>query len=165
MYKAQTGLMQCYNCQQFSHVWASCKQSPCYMWCGGRHLHKELPEKGTTASIQTCCNCKLVDREEPYPSNYRGCRHAKEEMWQRKLLTAPKTTTGRVFSSSHATPGLSFMVVLCSNTQHQQQPQPPSVVQACLTTVGEMCNPLPWGTTNNKYQVSQFRLLMQTASL
>jgi hypothetical protein len=25
-YKAQTGLMQCYNCQIFGHVWANCMQ-------------------------------------------------------------------------------------------------------------------------------------------
>jgi hypothetical protein len=44
------------------------------MWRGVGHLHKECPEQGNTASIQTCCNCKLVDGEEPHPSNYRGCR-------------------------------------------------------------------------------------------
>jgi hypothetical protein len=27
-YKAQSGLTQCYNCQQFGHVWANCKQPP-----------------------------------------------------------------------------------------------------------------------------------------
>jgi hypothetical protein len=35
----------------------------------------------------------LVDEEEPHPSNYQGCRHAKEEMWKRKLQKASKTTT------------------------------------------------------------------------
>jgi hypothetical protein len=28
LYRAQTGLEQCYNCQNFGHVWANCKQSP-----------------------------------------------------------------------------------------------------------------------------------------
>jgi hypothetical protein len=54
---------------------------------------------------------------------------------ERKLQRAPKTTTGRVFSSSQTTPGLSFAAVLRSNTQQQQQqqqqPEPPSVAQAC----------------------------------
>jgi hypothetical protein len=27
-YKTQNGLTQCYNCQQFGHVWANCKQPP-----------------------------------------------------------------------------------------------------------------------------------------
>jgi hypothetical protein len=27
-YRAQTGLTQCHNCQQFGHVWANCKQPP-----------------------------------------------------------------------------------------------------------------------------------------
>jgi hypothetical protein len=49
-----------------------------------------------------------MDREEPHHSNYQGCRHAKEEIQKGKLQRAPKTATGRVFSSSHTTPGLSF---------------------------------------------------------
>jgi hypothetical protein len=62
-------------------------------------------------------------------SDYRGCRDAKEETRKRKSQRAPKTTTGRVFSSSHTTPGLSFAAVLRRNAQ--QQPQPLSVAQAC----------------------------------
>jgi hypothetical protein len=58
-------------------------------------------------------------------------------MSKRKLQRVPKTTTGRVFSSSHTTLGLSFAAVLHSNTQQQQQPQPPSVAQACSAS-GEM---------------------------
>jgi hypothetical protein len=75
------------------------------MWCGGGHLHNECPEKGKTASIPTCCNCKQVDGEEPRPSNYRGCRHAKEDTRKRKLKKGSKSTPERVFSSSHTTPG------------------------------------------------------------
>jgi hypothetical protein len=33
-YKAQIGVMQCYNCQQFGHAWTNFKQPP-RMWCGG----------------------------------------------------------------------------------------------------------------------------------
>jgi hypothetical protein len=43
-YRAQTGLTQCHNCQQFGHVWANCRQPPRCMWCGGGHLHKECKE-------------------------------------------------------------------------------------------------------------------------
>jgi hypothetical protein len=140
-YKAQISLMQYYNCQQFGHVWANCKQPPRFMWCGGGHLHKECPEKGNTASIPTCCNCKLVDGEETHSSNYRGCRHAKEEMRKGKLQRAPKSITGRVFPSSRTTPRLTYMAVLRSNTQKQQQPQPSSVAQASPAKVGEISPP------------------------
>jgi hypothetical protein len=33
------------------------------MWCGGRHLHKECPERDNTTTTPTCFNCKLVDGE------------------------------------------------------------------------------------------------------
>jgi hypothetical protein len=54
-YRAQSGLTQCYNCQQFGHVWANCKQPPRCLWCGGGHLHKECLVKGTATSVPRCC--------------------------------------------------------------------------------------------------------------
>jgi hypothetical protein len=71
-YRAQTGLTQCHNCQQFGHVWANCRQPPRCLWCGGGHLHKECPEKVNTASTPACCNCKLAEGEKAHPANYRG---------------------------------------------------------------------------------------------
>jgi hypothetical protein len=32
-FRAQKGLTQCHNCQQFGHVWANCKQPPRCVWC------------------------------------------------------------------------------------------------------------------------------------
>jgi hypothetical protein len=89
-YKSQNTLTQCYNCQKFGHVWANCKQPPCCLWCGGSHLHKDCPENGNTASTPTCCNCQLAEGEAAHPANYRGCRHAKEEIQKRKAHGTPK---------------------------------------------------------------------------
>jgi hypothetical protein len=61
VYKAQTGLTQCYNCQKFGQVWTNCKQPPRCMWCGGSHMHKECPEKGNTVLITNTLQLK-VDR-------------------------------------------------------------------------------------------------------
>jgi hypothetical protein len=92
-YRARTGLTQCYNCQQFGHVWANCKQPPRSLWCGGSHLHKECPEKTNENSTPNCCNCKLGPEEKPHPSNYRGCKLAKEKMIRRKSQKAPAGTS------------------------------------------------------------------------
>jgi hypothetical protein len=122
-YRAQSDLTQCHNCQQFGHVWANCKQPPRSLWCGGGHLHKECPEKDNAASTPACCNCQLAEGEKPHPANYRGCRHAREELQRRKAQRAPKTATGRVFSNL-TTPGVSFAAALRgSAAQQQQQPQ------------------------------------------
>jgi uncharacterized paraquat-inducible protein A len=69
-YRAQTGLMQCYNCQKFGHVWANCRQPPRCVRCGGGHLHRDCPEKENRGSTPACCNCKLAEGERPHPSNY-----------------------------------------------------------------------------------------------
>jgi hypothetical protein len=59
-YRARTGLTQCYNCQQFGHAWANCKQPTRCLWCGGGHRHKECPEKDNESSSPSCWNCKLA---------------------------------------------------------------------------------------------------------
>jgi hypothetical protein len=51
LYKSQSGLTQCHNCQQFGHVWANCRQPPhaCGVEGGG------MPRKGqgfNTALLQ-----------------------------------------------------------------------------------------------------------------
>jgi hypothetical protein len=124
MYRAQNGLTQCHNCQQFGHVWANCRQPPRCLWCGGGHLHKECPEKGNSSSTPACCNCKLAEGEKPHPANYRGCSHAREELQRKQPQKSPKSTTGRVFSSALATPGVSFAAALRGTKQQQQPPAP-----------------------------------------
>jgi hypothetical protein len=95
LYKSQSGLTQCHNCQQFGYVWANCKQPPRCLWCGGSHLHRECPEKGKEDSTPACCNCKLAEGEKPHPSTYRGCSHAKEEMCQKKIPGDTSTKFGK----------------------------------------------------------------------
>jgi hypothetical protein len=117
-YKAQTGFTQCYKWQKFGHAWHNCKQPTRCMWCGGGYLHK-CPEKGNAETTPKCCNWKLVDGEEPHPSNYRRCSHVRDETRKNKSQRASNTTTGRVFSSSRSTPGLSFAAAMRSNTEQQ----------------------------------------------
>jgi hypothetical protein len=54
----------------------------------------------------------LAEGEKAHPANYRGCKHAKEEMRKRKPQTTPKPTAGRVFSSNPVKPHLSFAAAL-----------------------------------------------------
>jgi hypothetical protein len=80
----------------------------------GPSLAQGMLGKGQCSIDTNICNCKLADEEEPHPSNYEDCRNVKQVMRKRKSQRALKTITGR-----HTTPGLSFVVVLCSNTQQQ----------------------------------------------
>jgi hypothetical protein len=115
-YRAQNGLTHCFNCQQFGHVWANCRQPPRCLWCGGGHLHKECPEAEKEDSTPNCCNCNLQEGERPHPSSYRGCRHAKEESLRRRNQRSPnKGTSGRTFSSNYVIPGQSFAAALRSD--------------------------------------------------
>jgi hypothetical protein len=67
--RAETGLTECYNCQNFGYIWANSKEPPLCLWCGGGHLHMEYPEKTNTESTSKCCNCTLVEREKPHPAS------------------------------------------------------------------------------------------------
>jgi hypothetical protein len=103
-YKSQNALTQCYNCLKFGHVWANCKQPPSSLWRGGRHLHRDCPEKENASSTPACCNCQLAEGEKAHPAYYRGCNHAKEEMRKTKPQGTPKPTTGRVFTTKFINP-------------------------------------------------------------
>jgi hypothetical protein len=52
------------------------------------------------------------------------------EMRKCQSQRTPKTTTGRVFSSNHTTPGLSFAAALRTNTEEQQRPHPSQTADA-----------------------------------
>jgi hypothetical protein len=102
-------------------------------------MHKECPEMGNASSKPACCNWKLGDGKESHPSNYRGCSHAREELRKKKSQRAPKPPTGRVFSSSFTTPGVSFAAALRGNTQQQKTPH--HAPQAANSRVAEMGTP------------------------
>jgi hypothetical protein len=54
----------------------------------------------------------LTEGEKPHPANYGGCKHAKKELLKKKSQRAPKSTTGRMFSSVRTTSGVSFAAAL-----------------------------------------------------
>jgi hypothetical protein len=112
--RAQTGLMQCYNCQNFA--WANCKQPPHCLWCSGGHLHKECLEKTNKESTPNCCIGTLAG-ERPHPVSYRGCSHAKGGLQRRRAQRAPKGSTGRMFSK-FTSPEQSYAAALRQDRQH-----------------------------------------------
>jgi hypothetical protein len=123
IYKSQSGLTQCHNCQQFGHIWANCRQPPHCLWCGGGHLHRECPGNGNEDSTSACCNCKPAEGEQPHPSTYICCSHTKEMRWK-KIPKTPKPSTGRVFSSKYTTSSMSFAEALQNKEDQTQQRHP-----------------------------------------
>jgi hypothetical protein len=92
------------------------------LWCGGGHLHRDCPEKDNSFSIPACCNCQLAEGEKAYLTNYRGCRHAKEEMPKKKKLQETRQNkTGKVFSSNFRRPNVSFAAAVRDQTKQQRQ--------------------------------------------
>jgi hypothetical protein len=148
IYRCQNGLTQCHNCQQFGHVWANCKQPPRCMWCRGGHLRKECPEKENAASTPACCNCQLAEGEKPHPANFRGCKHAKDELQKKKSQRTPKTTTGRVFSSNLTMTGVSFAALPGSTAQTTTAGAPSSCDRS--TCRNKIEHPGVWTTTKRR---------------
>jgi hypothetical protein len=68
----------------------------------------------------------LAEGEKAHPANYRGCKHAKKEMWKRKPQTTPKPTAGRVFSSNQVKPRLSFAAALRGQGRQPLQEEAPA---------------------------------------
>jgi hypothetical protein len=98
-YRAQTGLTQCHNCQNFGHAWANCNQLPQCLWCGGGQLHRECPEK-----IQNLHRVVQLhpSRRRETSSSVVSKSHAKEELQRRKHNELPRDHLGGSSSlSSH----------------------------------------------------------------
>jgi hypothetical protein len=94
----------------------------------------------------------LTEGENAQPANYRGCKHAKEEMPKKKLQATPKHMSGRVFSYNPVKPHLSFAAALrCQGNQppHKEAPaasfsEPPAtkanVQKACQSVQAPTVN-------------------------
>jgi hypothetical protein len=76
LYTAQTALTQCYNCQNFGHVWANCI---------GNALERQIQNLHRAAAVA------------PHPASYRVCSHAKLEEHNERLSIP---LGGRYFLSS-----------------------------------------------------------------
>jgi hypothetical protein len=84
-------------------------------------LHRDCPEDNSS-STPACCNCQLEEGEKLHPANYRGCRHAKEEMLKKKKpQETPQSKTGRVFSSNFRRPNVTFAAALQDQTKQPRQ--------------------------------------------
>jgi hypothetical protein len=95
-----------------------------------------------TSSTPVCCNCQVVEGEKPHPANYRGCRHAKDELQRKKLQRTPKPTTGKVFSNT-VTPGVSFAAGLRGGASQEQRSLPRELPVAVKTEARKASVPAP----------------------
>jgi hypothetical protein len=118
LYIAQSGLTQCYNCQNFSHVWANCKKPPRCIWYGGAHLHRECPEKTNTQSTPSSYNCTPLEREKPQLASCRGRSHATREQQRRRAQRVPKRSTGRTFFCKFTSPEQSYAAAIRQDTSN-----------------------------------------------
>jgi len=131
-YRALTGLKQWYNCQQFGHVWAPCKQPPHCWWCGGGHRHKECPEKDNKNSSPSCCNCNLAERERQYPRLQVGQGRnsspkipaSSTQKCVRSPPAPPKNVSGRTITPRLINPSTSYTAALTNNSNVTQANQP-----------------------------------------
>jgi hypothetical protein len=95
-------------------------------------------------------------RESSSPPNYRGCRHAKGQLQKRRSQKAPKTTTGRVFSSNLPTPGASFAAALRGSTQQQQRSQALQVSVSSPPAAKKQC-PVSWTAATKRSVISDYK--------
>jgi hypothetical protein len=78
----------------------------------------------------------LAEGEAAHPTNYRDCKHAKEEMHKRKTQGTPNNTKGRVFSSKFVKSNLSFATAVRGQTD-------PITHQDTATSSGVPERPIP----------------------
>jgi hypothetical protein len=147
LYRAQTGLMQYYNYQNYGHVWDNCNQQHprCLWWwrrrptCIGNALKRWIQE-----SMPSCCNCTLVEGEKPHPASYRACIHAKGEEHNGLPRDSPG---GWSLSSSYQSSPTQLRCKTLNTRNHRR------MGKVCGTACSHICH-------NRKFrkQVCQYRL-------
>jgi len=102
--------------------------SSAMFWQAASIVHAACAEVDTRKrknSSPSCYNCK---GERPRPTNYRGCKVAKEEMVTRKIPQAElKNTAGRTIASRLVNASISYAATLMINTQQQRHLGQPKV--------------------------------------
>jgi hypothetical protein len=98
-----------------------------------------------------------MEGENPHPSNYRGCRHAKNEMQKKKVQRKPKATTGRLITSKLISPGMTFAAALQGKAEEQQQPK---THQMAGPATMETRSLWPYPNKNSRKEASHFGLQM-----
>jgi hypothetical protein len=155
-YRAQTGLTQYYNCQNFGHVWANCKQPLDVSGAVVATCIGNAPEKRNTESTPSCCDCNLVEGEKPHPASYRGCGHVKGGPQRRSAKRAPKGFSGRAcysLSSPHQnSPMQLHCVKTLNNSNHRHRRQ---MGKACSTPFSSICHNRKFRNTSDSTR-SQF---------
>jgi hypothetical protein len=63
----------------------------------------------------------LAEGEAAHPANYRGCKHAKEELLKKRKPQGPPKPAGRVFSSKPVQANVTFAAALRGHTAGQKQ--------------------------------------------
>jgi hypothetical protein len=83
---------------------------------------EQPPAQGLSRNREHFFNTDMLQLPTAPPFNYRGCRHAKEEMQKRRSKRTPNNMTGRMFSSKFTTPTLSFAAALRGNSEQKKRP-------------------------------------------
>jgi hypothetical protein len=67
VYRAQNGLMQCYNCQHFGHIWANCKQPPVVYGAGAATCTRSAQKNKTLLPHQHAVTASWRRERKPIP--------------------------------------------------------------------------------------------------
>jgi hypothetical protein len=110
-YRAQNGLTQQPDVSSSATSEQTAKSSPLLVVRMGA-LAQGVPRERKYIFHPNMLQLRLAEGENPHPANYRGCRHAKEEMQRKKSQRTLRTTTGKEFSSNLTTSGMSFAAAL-----------------------------------------------------
>ena len=88
-FRAPISVLQCYNCQCFSHSAKSCRSKQKCLICGGNHSHKGCPSRESQKS--TCANCN-----EPHVASYKGCPEHKKQAFRQHVINNQNTYASAV---------------------------------------------------------------------
>jgi hypothetical protein len=113
LFRAKTGLMQCYNCQTLA-MFRPNASTPL-------DIHGAVVATCTENALKSRIqSMRRVQGEKPHLASYRACSHARGELQKRGAKRAPKGSSGKTLFSKFTSPEQTDAAALRQDVQHQQ---------------------------------------------
>ena len=124
-FRAPISIMQCYNCQCFSHSAKACRSKQTCLICGENHSHKGCPSRESRKP--TCANCNgprvasckgcLEYKKQPFRQHVVNNQKSYASVVSQNTLSQPKTTQTFTFTAEQLTKFIANVVIQIAQPQ------------------------------------------------
>ena len=134
LYDRDARVRQCFNCQQFGHIGATCANNVRCVYCAEGHQSRDCPSKDAQETIPKCANC-----ERTHAAWSADCEVRKREVERVMALARQRSRYHPVpapYSINQPSPTLSQATVSSWGTPQESSTEEPTSVESSGSAPG-----------------------------